>query len=58
MSQEQIDALMKNFPAREQILQMEVEELAPHLLRYMLKTPTVAHRHNFALCLPPVRSLH
>jgi uncharacterized protein (TIGR02391 family) len=52
MSQEQIDALMKNFPPPEQILQMEVEELAPHLLRYMLKTPSMAHRYNFAVYLP------
>jgi uncharacterized protein (TIGR02391 family) len=52
MNQEHTDAFMKNFPPQDQILQMEPEELAPHLLRYMLNTPTMANRHNFGMSLP------
>jgi len=52
MNQERIDAFMKNFPPSDQILRMEPEELGPHLLRYMLNTPTMTNRYNFSLGLP------
>jgi uncharacterized protein (TIGR02391 family) len=52
MNQEQINAHMRNFPPQDQILQMEPEELAPHILRYMLQSHAMTNRFNFATCLP------
>jgi len=52
MNQEQINAHMRNFPPQDQILEMEPEELAPHILRYMLQSQAMTNRFNFATCLP------
>jgi hypothetical protein len=52
MNQQAVDAHMRNFPPQDQILQMEPEELAPHILRYMLQAHAMTNRHNFATCLP------
>lgn len=51
MNQERIEAFMRGFPPQNQILQMEPEELGPHILRQLLKG-TDANRFNFMLGVP------
>jgi hypothetical protein len=52
MNQERIDAFMRNFPAPELIMQMEPEELGPHVLRHLLRQHAETNRFNFALGIP------
>lgn len=52
MSQERIDAFMRGFPSQDQILQMEPEELGPHILRHLLKSGAETNRFNFMISVP------
>jgi uncharacterized protein (TIGR02391 family) len=50
-TQEQHERFMRNFPAREQILEMEPEELGPFILRFLKKEGASGQlsRYNFSL---------
>jgi hypothetical protein len=52
MNQDQIDAFMRQFPSPNQILEMEPEELGPHVLRHMLTPGGETNRFNFMTCVP------
>jgi hypothetical protein len=46
-NQDQIDAMMRNFPPEAELLQMPPEDMGMHLLKYMTRAYAATNRFNF-----------
>jgi uncharacterized protein (TIGR02391 family) len=54
VSRDQIESFMRNFPAQDEIMSMDPEDLGAHILRYMTTGPNAeTHRFNFMAMVYP-----
>jgi uncharacterized protein (TIGR02391 family) len=53
VNRDQIESFMQNFPAQQDILEMDPEELGAHVLRYMTRPQAETNRFNFLVMVYP-----
>jgi uncharacterized protein (TIGR02391 family) len=53
VNQAQIESFMRNFPAQQEILDMDPEDLGAHMLHYMTRQHAETNRFNFMLMVYP-----